>query len=198
MTPESTDHDPDSWTTPYFLNLKTGYDILVNQYDCKVQEMYTVQDHPPSPNDSLLLPPLDILHKAHVRNQELSQPGDSHPVKPSCQRAISKQMMKKWEPWDTKTRKSNNSRMSQQLLSTRNKLLRQQVHKTLTHVPCPICKNQLVQQYLGSLKEPLNKTKEDHGSSTIMITRLSYLLKCKVNHRRGPYVGNLWDSSAIL
>jgi hypothetical protein len=36
-----------------------------------------VQDHPPSPNEPLLLPSLDNLHKAHVRNQELPQPGDS-------------------------------------------------------------------------------------------------------------------------
>ncbi len=50
-----------------------------------------------------------------MRNQDLPQPGDSRPVKPPCQRAISKQMMKKWEPWDTNTRKSNNSRMLQQL-----------------------------------------------------------------------------------
>ncbi len=40
--PNQLAHDPDSWTTPTFLNLKTGYDILVNKYDCKVQEMYTV------------------------------------------------------------------------------------------------------------------------------------------------------------
>jgi hypothetical protein len=59
-------HDPDSWTTPHFLNLKTGYDILVNKHNCKVQEIYTVQDHPPSPNEPLLLPPLDSLDKAHV------------------------------------------------------------------------------------------------------------------------------------
>ncbi len=72
--PNQLAHNPDSWTTPHFLNFKTGYDILVNQYDCKVQEMYTVQEHSPSPNDSLL---------------------------------------KKWEPWDTNTRKSNNSRMVQ-------------------------------------------------------------------------------------
>jgi hypothetical protein len=26
------------------LNLKTGYEVLVNKHDCKVQEMYTVQD----------------------------------------------------------------------------------------------------------------------------------------------------------
>jgi hypothetical protein len=71
-------NDPDSWTTPHFLNLKTGYDILVNKHDCKVQEMYTVQDHPPSPNESLLLSSLDSLHKDHPRNQELPQPGDKH------------------------------------------------------------------------------------------------------------------------
>jgi hypothetical protein len=74
-----------------------------------------VQDHPSSPNEPLLSPPLDSLHKAHVRNQELPQPGDSRPVMPPSQRAISKQMMKKWEPWETKTQKSNNSRMLQQL-----------------------------------------------------------------------------------
>jgi hypothetical protein len=28
--PNQLAHDPDSWTTPHFLNLKTGYDILVN------------------------------------------------------------------------------------------------------------------------------------------------------------------------
>ncbi len=112
--PNQLAHDPDSWTTPHFLNLKTGYDILVNKHDCKVQEMYTVQDHPPSRNESLLLPPLDSLHKTHVRNQELPQPGDSRPVMPPSQRVISKQMMKKWEPWETNMRKSNNSRMLQQ------------------------------------------------------------------------------------
>ncbi len=46
--PNQLDHDPDSWTTSHFLNLKTGYDILVNKHNCKVQEIYTVQDHPPS------------------------------------------------------------------------------------------------------------------------------------------------------
>jgi hypothetical protein len=74
-----------------------------------------VQDHPPSPNESLLLPSLDILHKAHARNQEFPQPGDSRPVIPPSQRAISKQLMKKWEPRETNMRKSNNSRMLQRL-----------------------------------------------------------------------------------
>jgi hypothetical protein len=64
--PNQLDHDPDSWTVPHLFNLKTGYDVLVNEHDCKVQEMYTVQDHPPSPNESLLLPSLDSIYKDHV------------------------------------------------------------------------------------------------------------------------------------
>jgi hypothetical protein len=59
--PNQTTHDPDSWHVPHFLNLKTGYDILLNNHNCNVQEMYTVQDHPPSPNEFLLLPPLESL-----------------------------------------------------------------------------------------------------------------------------------------
>jgi hypothetical protein len=106
--PNQLTRDPDSWTTPHFLNLKTGYDILVNKHNCKVQEIYTVQDHPPSPNEPLILPPLDSLHKVHVRNQEFPQPGDSRPVNSPSQREISKEMMKKWEPWETNTQKSNN------------------------------------------------------------------------------------------
>ena len=77
--------------------------------------MYTVQDHPPSPNESLLLPPLDSLYKANVRNPELPQPGDSRLVMPPSQNTLSKQMMKKWEFWETNMRKSNNPRMLQQL-----------------------------------------------------------------------------------
>jgi hypothetical protein len=56
------------------------YDVRVNKCRWNVQEMYTVQDHPPPPSEFLLLPTLDSLYKTHVRNQELPQPGDSHPV----------------------------------------------------------------------------------------------------------------------
>ena len=82
-------HESDSWHAPHLLNLKKGYDVLINKHDCKVQEMYTVQDHPPPPNESLLLPPLDSLYKVHVRNQELPQPGDSRPVMTPSQNTIS-------------------------------------------------------------------------------------------------------------
>jgi hypothetical protein len=76
--------------------------------------MYTVQDHPHSPNESLL-PPLHSLYKANVRNQELPQPGDSRQVMSPSQNVLSKQMMKKWELWETNKRKSKNPRMLQQL-----------------------------------------------------------------------------------
>ena len=116
LVPESTSPWPWFLDCPTLVNLKTGYDVLVNKHDCKVQEMYTVQDHPPRPTESLLLPSLDSLYKAHVRNQELPQPEDSWPVMPPSQSALSKQMMKKWEPWETNMWKSNNSRMLQQLV----------------------------------------------------------------------------------
>ena len=58
-------HAPDSWTATHLFSLKMDYPVLVNEYGCKVQEMYTVQDHPP-PTEVLLLPSLDTLYKTHV------------------------------------------------------------------------------------------------------------------------------------
>jgi len=78
--PNQLAHDPDSWTVPHLLHLKMEYEVLVNNYGCKVQEMYTVQDHPPPPSEFLLLPPLDDLYQTYVRNQGLPQPGDSRPL----------------------------------------------------------------------------------------------------------------------
>ena len=119
--PNQLAHDPDSWTAPHLLHLKREYEVLINNHGCKVQEAYTVQDQPPPPSEFLLLPPLDGLYKANVRNQEPPQPGDSRLVMPPSQRALSKQMMKNWEPWDKNMRKSNNHRMLQQLAFHRNK-----------------------------------------------------------------------------
>jgi hypothetical protein len=61
--PNQQAHDPDSWTVPHWLQLKMEYEVLINKYECKVQEMYTVQDHSPPPSEFLLLPPLDNLYK---------------------------------------------------------------------------------------------------------------------------------------
>jgi hypothetical protein len=59
--PNQVVHDPDTWTSPHLLQLKREYDILVNNHECIVQEMYTVQDHPTSPSGTLLLSPLKYL-----------------------------------------------------------------------------------------------------------------------------------------
>ncbi len=84
-------HDPDSWTDPNFLQLKMEYEVLINKYGYKVQEMYTVEDHPPPPSEFLLLPSLDSLYKVYVRNQELPQLGDSRPVMSPLQQSLSHQ-----------------------------------------------------------------------------------------------------------
>ncbi len=78
--PNQQAHDPDSWTDPHLLQLKMEYEVLVNNYGCKVQEMYMLQDHPPPPSEFLLLPSLGSLYKVYVRNQELPQSADSRPV----------------------------------------------------------------------------------------------------------------------
>ena len=113
--PNQLAHDPLSWFAPHLLQLKSEYGVLLNKHDCKVQEMYTVTDHPPPPSEILLLPPLESLCKAHARNQELPQPGESRPVMSPSQNALSKQMMSHWEPWELNMRKATNKRMLQQL-----------------------------------------------------------------------------------
>jgi hypothetical protein len=79
-------HNPDTWTAPHLLQLKREYDILVDKYECVVQETFTVQDPPAPPSDTLLLPPLKCLYKANVRIQLRPQPGDSRPVLPPSHR----------------------------------------------------------------------------------------------------------------
>jgi hypothetical protein len=97
-----------------------------------------VQDHPPPPSEFLLLPPLGSLYKDHVRNQELPQPGDSRPVMPPSQRALSKQMMNNWGPWgpwETNMQKSTNSRMLQQLAFHTQQNIKVTSTKDLDHLP---------------------------------------------------------------
>jgi hypothetical protein len=47
-------HDPDSWTDPHLLHLKSEYDVLVNNHGCIIQEMYTVQAAQAPPSECLL------------------------------------------------------------------------------------------------------------------------------------------------
>ena len=56
--PNQVVHDPDTWTTPHLLQLQSEYDILVDNYGCSVQKMFTVQDPSAPPSVILLLSPL--------------------------------------------------------------------------------------------------------------------------------------------
>ena len=106
--PNQVVHDPDTWTASHLLHLKSEYDVLLNKHGCIVQEMYTVQDPAAQapPSEFLLLPPLNCLYKANVRNQDPPQPGDSRPVMPPSQRVLSRQMMRNWEIWTTNMQKT--------------------------------------------------------------------------------------------
>ena len=93
--------DPGTWTSPHLLHLKREYVTLVDKYGCVVKETFTVKDPPSSPSETFLLPSLKCLHKTNERIQERPQPGDSRPVMPPLQRTLSRQIMRKWEPWKT-------------------------------------------------------------------------------------------------
>jgi hypothetical protein len=108
-------HDPDTWTTPHFLHLKREYVSLVDKYGYVVEETFTVKDPPVSPSETLLLSPLKCLYKTNEHTQERPQPGDSRPVMPPSLCTLSRQIMRKWEPWTTNIGKSNNHRMIQHL-----------------------------------------------------------------------------------
>ena len=61
--------------------------------------------------------------------------GDSRLVMSPSQRALSKQVIKNWEPWDKNMRKSNNHRMIQQLAFHTQQTLKILAHKILIHDP---------------------------------------------------------------
>ena len=113
--PNQLANDPQTWVAPHLLQLKSEYAVLLNKHNCKEQEMYIVQDQPLPPSETLLLPPLESLHKVYTRNQELPQPGDSRPVLPPSQHTLSKQMMKNMEVWEENIAKATNKRMLEQM-----------------------------------------------------------------------------------
>jgi hypothetical protein len=41
--PNQVVHDPDTWTAPHLLHLKSEYDVLVNKYGYIMEEMLTLQ-----------------------------------------------------------------------------------------------------------------------------------------------------------
>ena len=98
--------------------------------------VHSVQDPPAAPSDTLLLPSLKCLYKANERIQERPQPGDSRPVMPPSQYTLSRQIMRKWEPWTTNTGKSNNHRMLQQLAFHKQQTIKATTVQDLDPRPC--------------------------------------------------------------
>jgi hypothetical protein len=49
-----------------------------------------------------------------MRNQEMPQTGDSRPVMPPSQHALSKQVMKNWDFWEKKITNATNKRILEQ------------------------------------------------------------------------------------
>ena len=101
-----------------------------------MQETITVQDPPAAPSNTLLLPPLKCLYKANERIQERPQPGDSRLVLAPSQRTLSRQIMRKWEPWKLNTEKSNNHRMLQQLAFHKQQIVKATSEQDLDPRPC--------------------------------------------------------------
>ena len=100
------------------------------------QETFTVEDPPASPSETLLWPPLKCLYRVNGRIQERPQPGDSRPVMPPSQRTLSRQIMRKWEPWTTNIGKSNNHRMFQQLVFHERQTIKATRFQDLDPRPC--------------------------------------------------------------
>ena len=70
-----------------------------------------MEDQPLPPSDTLLLPSLSSLYKVHMRNQKMSQTGDSRPVMPLSQHTLSRQVMKNMDIWVNNIAKATNKRM---------------------------------------------------------------------------------------
>ena len=80
----------------HLLQLKREYEIFVDKYGCSVLEMFTVQDPPAPPSDTILLSSLKCLYKTNERIQEDPQPGDSRPVLSPSQITLSRQIVRNW------------------------------------------------------------------------------------------------------
>ena len=182
-------HDPDTWTTPHLLQLKSEYEILVDKYGCVVQETFTVQDPPAPPSDTLLLPPLKCLYKANERIQERPQPGDSRPVLPPSQRTLSRQIMRNWEPWTTNTGKSNNHRMFQQLSFHKQQTIKTVRVQDLDPSPCVDNAHESVLTHEMTAIEP-----SEIPSRTLTWKPLAFLNHIKRRSNDDRFSASQWES----
>ena len=139
-----------------------------------MQETFTVQDPPASPSETLLLPPLKYLHKDNEHIQECPQPGDSRPVMSPSQSTLSRQIMRKWEPWKTNIGKSNNHRILQQLAFHKRQTIKTTRIQDLDPRPCADNAHESVLAHEMAAIEPT-----EIPSRTIAWTPLAYFSHIK-------------------
>jgi hypothetical protein len=60
----------------YFIHLKQKYKMLVEDFNCDIQEIIKVQDSPVLPSNILHSPSLTTLHSDTTRHMELPQWGE--------------------------------------------------------------------------------------------------------------------------
>jgi hypothetical protein len=157
--------------------------------DTSCQQTFTVEDPPVSPSETLLLPPLKCLDKANERTQERPQPGDSRPVMPPSQRTLSRQIMRKWEPWTTNIGKSNDHRMLQQLVFHKKQTIKATRVQDLDPKSCTDNAHESVLAHEMSDIEP-----SEIPSRTLAWSPLTYLshIKCRSNDDR--FLDSQWES----
>jgi hypothetical protein len=108
--------DPDTWTFPHLIQLQHEHKMLVEDFNCDIQEFITVQDPPAPPSNILHLPSLTRIHSATTWNMELPQPGEPRKVQPPSQRTLSRQLMRACPLWKTNIDTDSNERISTRML----------------------------------------------------------------------------------
>ena len=154
-----------------------------------MQETFTVQDPLASPSETLLLPPLKYLYKVNEHIQERPQPGDSRPVMSPSQRTLSRQIMRKWEPWTTNIGKSNNHRMLQQLAFHKRQTIKATRVQDLDPRPCADNAHESVLAHEMAAVEPT-----EIPSRTLACTPLAYLSHIKRRSHDDCFLASQWEA----
>ena len=114
--------------------------------------------------------------------------GDSRPVMSPSQRALSKQMMKYWGPWETNMKKSTNSRMLQELVFDTEQTIKTTSTKDLDVLPLSNNDHSSVLSF-----EMYTLESGETPSRTLTWNPLGFLryIQCRTNDDRFP--SSLWE-----
>ena len=129
------------------------------------------------------------LYKTNERIQERPQPGDSRPVMPPSPVTLSRQIIRKWEPWKTNIAKSNNHRMIQQLTFHKRQTIKDTRVQDLDPRSCVDNDHESV---LTHEMEDIEPT--EIPSHTIAWTPLAYLSHFKRRSHDDRFLASQWEA----